>query len=155
MIGDLRLNTYFNVRFEPGLYFSKRELEYPNVVGFENETDKIREIKSTYIHLPLILKVSAKRINNFRPFVMAGFSTDFNLSSNNKNRDDNASNVFRTTAQNLNYELGLGFDFYFTDQTTLKTIVRSNPAILILAHGTITQKRHYNDFELLEFNTTN
>ena len=112
MIGDLRLNTYFNIRFEPGLYFSKRELEYPNVVGFENETDKIREIKSTYIHLPLILKVSAKRINNFRPFVMAGFSTDFNLSSNNKNRDDNASNVFRTTAQNLNYELGLGFDFY-------------------------------------------
>jgi len=43
---------------------------------------------------------------------MAGFSTDFNLSSNSKNRDDNASNVFRTTAQNLNYELGLGFDFY-------------------------------------------
>ena len=112
LIGDLRLNTYFNIRFEPGLYFSKRELEYPNVVGFENETDKIREIKSTYIHLPLILKVSAKRINNFRPFVMGGFSTDFNLSSNNKNRDDNASNVFRTTAQNLNYELGLGFDFY-------------------------------------------
>jgi uncharacterized membrane protein YphA (DoxX/SURF4 family)/peroxiredoxin len=50
---------------------------------------------------------------------------------------------------------GLGFDFYFTDQTTLKTIVRSNPAILVVEHGTIIQKRHYNDFELLEFNTTN
>jgi uncharacterized membrane protein YphA (DoxX/SURF4 family)/peroxiredoxin len=50
---------------------------------------------------------------------------------------------------------GLGFDFYFTDQTTLKTIVRSNPAILVVEHGIITQKRHYNDFELLEFNTTN
>ena len=59
-----------------------------------------------------MLKVSTKRINNFRPFIMAGFSTDFNLSSNHKNRDDNASNVFRTTSQNLNYEFGLGFDFY-------------------------------------------
>ncbi|MDC3334437.1 PorT family protein [Flavobacteriaceae bacterium] len=112
LIGDLRINTYFNLRFEPGLYYSRRELQYPDISGFEKESDKIREIKSTYIHLPLILKISTKRINNFRPFIMAGFSTDFNLSSNSKNRDDNASNVFRTTAQNLNYELGLGFDFY-------------------------------------------
>ncbi|MDC3218016.1 PorT family protein [Flavobacteriaceae bacterium] len=112
LIGDLRINTYLNLRFEPGLYYSRRELQYPDISGFEKESDKIREIKSTYIHLPLILKISTKRINNFRPFIMAGFSTDFNLSSNSKNRDDNASNVFRTTAQNLNYELGLGFDFY-------------------------------------------
>ncbi len=112
LIGDLRLNTYFNLRFEPGLYYSRRDLQYPDVVGFEKEADKIREIKSTYIHLPLLLKISTKRINNFRPFIMAGFSTDFNLSSNSKNSDDNSSNVFRTTAQNLNYELGLGFDFY-------------------------------------------
>lgn len=46
---------------------------------------------------------------------------------------------------------GLGFDFYFTDQTTLKTIVRSNPAILILEHGTITQKKHFNDFNELVY----
>jgi hypothetical protein len=43
---------------------------------------------------------------------VGGISTDFNLSSNEKNSDDNASNVFRTTSQNLNYELGIGFDFY-------------------------------------------
>lgn len=112
LIGDLRLNTFFNLRFEPGLYYSRRELQYPDIVGFNKESDKLREVKSTYIHLPIMLKVSTKRINNFRPFIMAGFSTDFNLSSNHKNRDDNASNVFRTTSQNLNYELGLGFDFY-------------------------------------------
>ena len=109
---EILLNTFFNLRFEPGLYYSRRELQYPDIVGFNKESDKLREVKSTYIHLPIMLKVSTKRINNFRPFIMAGFSTDFNLSSNHKNRDDNASNVFRTTSQNLNYELGLGFDFY-------------------------------------------
>ena len=46
---------------------------------------------------------------------------------------------------------GLNFEFYFTDETTLKTIVRSNPAILVLEKGTIREKVHYNDFEDLEF----
>ncbi len=63
--------------------------------------------------MPLLLKISTQRINNFKPFLLAGFSTDFNLSSNYKNTDDNASGVFRTTPQNFNYELGVGFDFYF------------------------------------------
>ncbi|NAY93029.1 DoxX family membrane protein [Muricauda sp. JGD-17] len=46
---------------------------------------------------------------------------------------------------------GLEFDFYFTDETTLKTIVRSNPAILVLERGTIRQKVHYNDLDQLKF----
>lgn len=37
----------------------------------------------------------------------------------------------------------LNFDFYFTDQTTLKTIIRSNPAIMVLKKGTITQKANW------------
>ena len=112
LIGDMRINTYFNLRFEPGLYYSSRELDYPSFTEFTKDSDQKRELKSTYIHLPLLIKVSTKRINNIRTFVMAGISTDFNLSSNQKNRDDNASNVFRATSQNLNYELGFGFDFY-------------------------------------------
>ena len=37
--------------------------------------------------------------------------------------------------------------FYFCDETTLKTIVRSNPGVLKLSNGTIKQKLHYNDIE--------
>lgn len=48
-------------------------------------------------------------------------------------------------------EYGLGFEFYFTDQTTLKTIVRSNPGVLVLEKGTIKQKVHYNDLNELTF----
>lgn len=45
----------------------------------------------------------------------------------------------------------LNFPFYFTDMTTLKTIVRSNPGVLLLREGSIEQKRHYNDLDELEF----
>lgn len=112
LIGDMRINQYFNLRLEPGLYYTQRDLLYPDWGEFETESDRIREIKSTYIHLPLLLKISALRINNFRPFLLAGVSTDFNLSSNKKNTDDNFSNVFRVENQTFNYEIGLGFDFY-------------------------------------------
>jgi hypothetical protein len=112
LIGDLRINKYLNIRFEPGLFYNRRKLIFPEYLDFSKESDQIREIKSTFIHLPLLFKISTKRINNFKPFIIGGLSTDFNLSSNEKNIDDNASNVFRTTSQNINYELGLGFDFY-------------------------------------------
>lgn len=42
-------------------------------------------------------------------------------------------------------EFGLTFDFYFCDATTLKTIERANPSIVVLNKGTIIQKVHYND----------
>ena len=112
LIGDLRINEFFNLRVEPGLYYSAREGRAGQVSEFEKDGDLRREVKSTYIHLPLILKINVRRINNFRPFLLTGISTDFNLSSNAKNTDDNLGNVFRTVSQNLNYELGLGFDFY-------------------------------------------
>ena len=41
----------------------------------------------------------------------------------------------------------LPFDFYFTDETALKTIIRANPGIVSLEKGTIVQKLHYNDAE--------
>lgn len=46
---------------------------------------------------------------------------------------------------------GLNFDFYFTDEITLKTMVRSNPGVLVVTQGTISQKVHYNDLEALRF----
>ncbi len=50
----------------------------------------------------------------------------------------------------LTEEYKLNFKFYFCDETTLKTIVRSNPGILELDNGTIKQKLHWNDAEKLQ-----
>lgn len=41
------------------------------------------------------------------------------------------------------------FDFYFCDATTLKTIERANPSIVVLEYGTIVQKKHFNDIDAL------
>lgn len=47
-------------------------------------------------------------------------------------------------------EYGFTFDFYFCDATTLKTIERANPSIVILDKGTVKQKVHYNDISDLK-----
>lgn len=47
-------------------------------------------------------------------------------------------------------QFGLSFDFYFCDATTLKTIERANPSIVILKKGTIKQKVHHNDISDLK-----
>ncbi len=44
-------------------------------------------------------------------------------------------------------EHNLTFDYYFCDATTLKTIERANPSIVVLRNGTIVQKAHWNDAE--------
>lgn len=49
------------------------------------------------------------------------------------------------TIDRLKAQHKLNFDFYFCDQTVLKTIVRSNPGILELNSGTIKQKLHWKD----------
>ncbi|MGB5645485.1 MAG: porin family protein [Muriicola sp.] len=109
LIGELRLNEFLDLRFEPGLYYGSRTLGFP---GFSDEIDAIREVKSTYINFPLLLKVSAKRLGNWKPFLVGGVSTSMNLGSNEASLDDNSSGTFRMKSQVYNYELGFGIDFY-------------------------------------------
>ncbi|MFS4481381.1 porin family protein [Hyunsoonleella sp. 2307UL5-6] len=115
LIGNMRVNSFIDLRFEPGLFITTRNLFYSESyfqgVDFR-ESDLTREVKSTYIHLPILLKISTKRVNNFKPFIVGGFSTALNLSSNENNPDDNSKGQFRTTSSPLFYELGFGIDFY-------------------------------------------
>ena len=72
LIGNLRVNSFVDLRLEPGLLITSRELYYSQTY-FDNtvtEAYLTREVKSTYIHIPLLVKVSTKRINNFKPFVI-------------------------------------------------------------------------------------
>lgn len=114
LVADLRIQEYINLRFEPGLFYTKRILHYPATyfATFPTPSDKEREVNSTYIHLPLLLKFSALRTGNIRPYLLGGFSTTLNLSSNSKSIDDNLEQRFRVKPWSLNYELGLGIDIF-------------------------------------------
>ncbi len=113
LIGNLRINEYLDLRLEPGVIFSDRNLTYPLGQGIETENNQKRDVNSTYIHVPLLLKFSSKRINNFKPFLVGGASVSHNLSSNENNPQDNSSGQFRMKSQNYYVEAGFGVDFYF------------------------------------------
>jgi len=54
-------------------------------------------------------------------------------------------------ANKVKADYKLNFDYYFCDETALKTIIRSNPGVLKLEKGTIIQKVHWNDVDDLNF----
>ncbi|TDQ22833.1 type IX secretion/gliding motility protein PorT/SprT [Tenacibaculum caenipelagi] len=112
LIADLRLHNNINLRFEPGLMSNTKTLHFKHINDAENV--KTREVGATYLHLPLILKLSTNRLNNMRPYVLGGFSYDHNFSSNERNSDDNFAGEFRTTTSNFMYEVGIGVDFYLS-----------------------------------------
>lgn len=109
LVGNLRLHEYFDLRFEPGLYYTQRNLTYS---GFTRTIDALREVRSTYISFPLLLKFSSKRIGNVRPYLVGGVNTTLNLSSNSKSLDDNYQQRFRVKQWTNNYEIGFGIDLY-------------------------------------------
>lgn len=102
LIGNLKLHKNLDLRLEPGVSF--------NSLGIRPAFDSIPdEINATYVHIPLLLKFSANRLNNFKPFIVGGVSTSLNLSSNENNPEAD----IRTTTSNFYYEVGFGIDLYF------------------------------------------
>ncbi len=86
LIADLRLHKNINLRFEPGLISNSKIFAFTHI---NSKRDSVREIGSTYLHLPIVLKFSTDRMDNVRPYVLAGISLDYNFSSNQENANDN------------------------------------------------------------------
>jgi len=101
LIGEYRINNFTDLRLEPGLVINSRTLE--------NLSD-LPKAKSTYINLPLLLKVSAQRFANVKPYVVAGPSVSINLNSQEKTIPQ--VDVLPTKTLNYGYELGVGIDLY-------------------------------------------
>jgi uncharacterized membrane protein YphA (DoxX/SURF4 family) len=55
----------------------------------------------------------------------------------------------RDEIEEITSTLDLNFDFYTTDEITLKTIIRSNPGLVLLKEGTIIGMWHYRDYPVL------
>ncbi len=111
LIADLRLHKNVNLRFEPGLVSNSKVLAFTHLTS---KSDSIREISSTYLHVPIVLKLSTDRMDNVRPFLLGGLSLDYNFSSNHKNTNDNNGGEFRMKPVNFMYEVGIGIDIYLS-----------------------------------------
>lgn len=111
LIADLRLHKNVNLRFEPGLISNSKRIYFKHL---NTPRDSVREIGSTYLHIPIVLKFSTDKYRNIRPYVLGGISYDHNFSSNERNQDDNSSGQFRMRTSNFMYEVGLGVDIYLS-----------------------------------------
>lgn len=105
IIGDLRLNRYFNLRFSPSINFTERRLVYrvedDPAVGILTTTTM-----SIPIMLPLHVKYSAERLHNFRPYVLAGGGVSFECA-----RDRERDILLKPFDYYV--EVGTGCDIYF------------------------------------------
>jgi len=110
LIGDLRLHKNISLRLEPGLSSNTKTLAFTHIFG--GAKDSIREVNGTYLRIPLLLKFNTNRLNNMRPYVVAGVSYDYNFSSNQNNANDNLDGEFRAKKNNFTYEIGVGVDLY-------------------------------------------
>lgn len=130
LIGNLRINDYVDIRLEPGLYFTKRNMNFP---GFAAQSDALRGVKSTYIYLPLLVKANAKRLGNFKPYVVGGASLSMNLSSNENNPNDNSAGTFRMQYTTYYYEIGFGVDlylYYFKLSPSIRAVFALNDEVV-------------------------
>ena len=99
---DLRLSTYFSLRFSPGMYLGTSDQRYIDVNSCATER---QSVKSTFVVLPFDIKAAAMRYRNTRPYAVAGVMPAFDVS---KRRRD----YITLKNSDLYLTVGLGCDFY-------------------------------------------
>lgn len=104
VLGELRLNTHFQLRVAPAMYFGTRH------ISFYNHTDnlaiqEVQTMKTAYISSAVNMIFAAPRFNNHRPYVIAGINPMINLSG--KDND-----YLKLKRYDVFAEVGLGCDFY-------------------------------------------
>lgn len=111
MVSNLRLGEYLDLRFLPGMSFSERKLVYniPSIYSDSQNNLVISEdypIKSTFLDFPLLLKYKAKRMNNQRPYLIAGMAYRIDISKTG------VEDLVRLKPFSTSIEAGMGWDVY-------------------------------------------
>ena len=110
VMADYRIAEHFNLRISPGLYFGNKVVRYLNHKGspqleLQDHYQQSQNIKSTYIVVPIDLKMSAKRYHNMRPYFTAGAMYAQDLA---KDRSDQ----LKLKNADVMLTVGMGCDFY-------------------------------------------
>lgn len=108
VLGELRLNTTFQLRVAPAMYFGTRHLTFRNLTDLNangQPTKKTQDLKTAYISCAFDLIAAAPRFNNYRPYLMLGINPMLNLSGK-------SNDYLRLKRGDVYLELGVGCDFY-------------------------------------------
>jgi len=106
-VSAARLTDNLELRFLPGVAFGQRDLSFYNDNGLYGKTQRL---ESSYIELPWLLKYKSNRVNNYRAFLVGGLNPRFDLAKTYREEDG----IYMDLKLNdLCYELGGGYDFYF------------------------------------------
>lgn len=108
IVTDFRLTENFHLRFLPGYSFGQRNLNffYP-----ESKLERQMKIESSFIELPLSIKYCANRVNNVRPYLLAGGNFRIDLASYKK-LNIKEGVLLRLNKADAYYEIGFGTDFF-------------------------------------------
>lgn len=98
----------FDVRLIPTLTLASRSL----VGTYASGREVPKEISSTFVEAPLLLKYKAKRMGNFRFFVLAGAKYNYDFGSE-QDVDQGPEEIPQLVQSYFLYEYGLGLDIYF------------------------------------------
>jgi hypothetical protein len=85
-VGDLKLQEYINLRFEPGLYYTKRDLNYPDSYFQRQQQLQINCERLTVPIFISIIVIFITENGQYQTISIGGVSTTLNLSSNSKSR---------------------------------------------------------------------
>lgn len=109
LIADYRLGKFLDIRFLPGIQFAQRDLTVTNKVTAETKTWKI---ESVFVDLPFLLKYRSERLNNYAPYLIAGFDPRFDLTRAELEGWKPATPMLK--AFDIYPEVGVGVDFYLS-----------------------------------------
>jgi hypothetical protein len=112
LLATVRLSNRFELRFNPQLMFTERNLRYQlryKDVDYGFEITK--KVESVITSFPVQIKFNSDRIGNFRVYMLAGGKFDIDLASNAKAR--RADDMIRIGRFDYGIEAGMGFNFYF------------------------------------------
>jgi hypothetical protein len=115
VISNLRLNNNFDLRFTPTLSFGARIINY--TVMYRDTVAQVikKNVESTYIDFPLLLKFKSSRMNNARVYVIGGLNYSIDLASQAKKKNEQQNEVMIKLLRNdYSFQLGVGADFYLT-----------------------------------------
>jgi hypothetical protein len=113
LLATARLTNRFELRFNPQLLFTDRELTYKlkYVDPFEESDSVTKKIESIITTFPIQIKFFSDRIGNFRVYMLGGLKADIDLASNA--RAKRADELVKIQKYDYGFEAGVGFNFYF------------------------------------------